>query len=198
MKKIFVICASILAMYFVLSVLPLNNESDIYDDTVRLHVVANSDDEYDQNLKLFVKDRVLACVSDIVAGAVDADEAAKLIEASQDGIASAASAAVLEYGASQNVSVSFGLEDYPTRYYDDFALPAGEYRSLIVRLGNGDGKNWWCVLFPRLCTSVCVADKKQTCIEDGYSRDEYDMIRQGSGMKYKIRFRIVELFERLF
>lgn len=197
MKRLFAASAAVLIIYFVLSVLPLNNEMNIYDDTVRLHVVANSDGEYDQSLKLFVRDRVLDLVSRIVDGAADADEAANRIADAQCEVADAAIAAVRDYGAEQSVSVSFGLEDYPTRYYDGFSLPAGEYRSLIVTLGEGDGHNWWCVLFPRLCSSVCVADK-ETCLDDGYSEAEYDMISKESGLKYRIRFRIVELFEKLF
>lgn len=198
MKKLFILCASFLALYFVISVLPIYGEAKIYDETIRLHVIAESDSEYDQAMKLFVRDKVLEYVSDAVAESACMEDAENVISSSLDTIERLAEAAVTEYGETKNVDVTFDIEEYPTRYYDDFALPSGSYRSLIIRIGEGKGKNWWCVLFPRLCTDICKKDKEAICEADGYSEEQYKLINLGSGVKYRIRFRLLEILERLF
>ena len=117
---------------------------------VRLHVIAVSDDDAEQAVKLQVRDAVLAYLEPQLQGVTDVDAAQQLIAGDLDGIARAAQAAAGE----RPVRVALGPEHYPTRDYGTFALPAGVYTSLRVTLGAGAGHNWWCVIFPPLCAQA--------------------------------------------
>ena len=119
---------------------------------VRLHVIAVSDDDTEQAVKLQVRDAVLAYLELQLADVTDMDTARLRIADDLDGIARAAQAAAGE----RPVRVSLGPEHYPTRDYGTFALPAGVYTSLRVTLGAGEGHNWWCVIFPPLCAQAAL------------------------------------------
>ncbi len=120
--------------------------------TVRLHVIANSDEAADQAQKLRVRDGVLACVSGLTADCETADDARECIAAHLPEIAEAAQRVLA--GSGYDVTVSLGPETYGTRDYASFSLPAGTYPSLRVQIGEAAGKNWWCVVFPTLCTAA--------------------------------------------
>lgn len=197
MKILNCICICVLVAFLIISVFPSNGEEGIYTQTVRLHVIAQSDSEYDQALKLHVRDTILDKSGDLFDSSTDYEIACNKISDNLENIQEIAELAVKEYGADQSVSVDFGYEEYPVRHYEDFSLPAGEYMSLRITLGEGEGKNWWCVLFPRLCTSVCVSDMHDTCVEDGYSEEQYNLVKRDTGVKYKIRFKILEILNEL-
>lgn len=157
---------------------------------VRLHVVAVSDDETEQAVKLRVRDGVLEYLTPKLAGAESADAALEVIEDSLDGIRTAAEAV----SEGRRVTVTLGREAYPTREYGDFALPAGTYNSLRVVLGDGGGHNWWCVVFPPLCLAAA---------EDAGTADSaaMEMLPDGSAELitgedggYVLKFRLLELW----
>ena len=125
-------------------------ESKLYSDVIRLHVIANSDSETDQQLKLAVRDAILENSRVLFAGE-DIDEAARIVGASEPELLAIAGRVLDEYGAEYGARVVFGEEEYPTREYGGRIFPAGRYLSLRVILGKGEGQNWWCVLFPPLC-----------------------------------------------
>ena len=154
---------------------------------MRLHVVAVSDSEEEQALKLNVRDAVIDYLSPILKDAENAEEAKKLIKDSIDGIAHAAQGAA----EGRKVTVSLGRERYPTRAYEGFSLPAGEYESLRVVLGEGKGHNWWCIVFPPLCLSAAEAEQVQSVM----SREDFGLITEDEG--YTLKFRIVELWGEL-
>ena len=157
------------------------------ENIVRLHVIANSNDEADQAVKLRVRDAVLEYLAPRLDGATDAEAARELIAANTDGIANAAKSAA----EGRTVRVTLGRERYPTRRYDGFALPAGEYESLRVILGEGEGHNWWCVAFPPLCTGAVTEDELRAAMET----EDYGIISEQDG--YLLKFRIIELWESL-
>lgn len=156
-------------------------------DLVRLHVVAVSDDGAEQQVKLRVRDSVLAYLAPKMQNAKDAGEAADIISASIGGITDAAKAAA----GPRAVTVTLSEEYYPTRQYQGFALPAGKYRSLRVVLGAGEGHNWWCVVFPPLCLSAA----EEPAVRDAMTDEEYGIVTGGDG--YALKFRLLELWGEL-
>ena len=152
---------------------------------VRLHVIAASDSAADQAEKLAVRDAVLRCLTPKLRHAESASEARQIILRAWPLIRRAAAGAT-----KQPVRTDFGTEHYPTRDYGAFALPAGDYLSLRVMLGAGEGKNWWCVVFPPLCTQEALSpDAAETL-----SRQDRALITRADG-EYEIRFRILELWD---
>ncbi len=187
------LCALVAAT--VLTYFPVRGEEKIYGDVIRLHVIAASDSEADQSLKLEVRDAVLDEITSYPAPK-DKAEAAGAIEAHRDDIKRRAEDVLRAAGSTDEVEVYFDRETYPVRYYEDFALPAGEYSSLRVVIGEGEGRNWWCVLFPPVCTSA--AKSEDDFIEAGFTGDEYRLIEKNRGAKYKVRFKILEILADVF
>lgn len=161
-------------------------QSAISDQLLRLHVLAVDDSEAEQALKLRVRDAVLGYLEPELADVADRDEARERIEARLDEIAEAA-AAVSE---GRSVTVTLGRESYPLRQYEGFRLPAGEYESLRVVLGEGKGHNWWCVVFPPICLTAADAGRVQSVMNG----EDYAIISE-DGCEY--RFRIVEFWGEL-
>lgn len=158
---------------------------------VRLHVIADSDDEYEQALKLRVRDSVLECLTPLLAGAEDAGEARDIIARSLPEVRRAAEGAA----EGRAVAVELSREGYPTREYGAVTLPAGVYDSLRVTLGAGEGRNWWCVVYPPLCTAAA-CELEETARSSGLTADDVSLMT-GDGTGYVLRFRSLELWERL-
>lgn len=159
-------------------------QTEISDSLVRLHVIAASDEEAEQALKLRVRDAVLAYLAPKLEDAPDRDAAKEMLGADLDGIREAAESAA----EGRAVTVTLSRERYPLRQYEGFALPAGEYESLRVVLGEGEGHNWWCVVFPPLCLSAAEGEKLQSVM----GREDYGILTEEEG--YALRFRILELW----
>lgn len=154
---------------------------------VRLHVIAASDEDAAQAEKLQVRDAVLAYLEPQLADVTDIDAAQDIIAANLDGIEQAARTVTPEA-----VTVTLGPERYPTRAYETFSLPAGEYTSLRVTLGAGEGHNWWCVIFPPLCVESALSDRAVETLSD----DDVKLITE-DGDGYVLRFRVLELWGKL-
>lgn len=196
MKVLLNMSASVLAASVLLSVFPSGEECAIYDDVIRLHVIAASDSEEDQALKLKVRDAVLDCVEEALSGCGSYEEALTTVTAMEDEIAAAAESCVAENGGTASVHVSLGREDYPRRDYGSATLPAGTYTSLRVILDEGEGQNWWCVLFPTVCVRFADAGEAEY-VAAGFTPREYQLI-SGGGTGWKIRFRVLEILSDLF
>ena len=162
-------------------------QSAISGSLIRLHVVAVSDDEAEQALKLEVRDAVLAYLAPRLEGTGDSAAARELISGELEGITKAAAAA----SEGREVTVTLGCESFPTRQYEGFTLPAGKYESLRVVLGAGRGHNWWCIVFPPLCLSAAEAEQVQSVM----SEDDFALVSESEG--YELRFRLVELWGEL-
>lgn len=172
------------------------SQAALADQVIRLHVLANSDSEADQALKLKVRDKVLGVAADyFVPGATLEETRATLTDHLAD-IAAAGAQQVAEEGYQYPVTVS--LEDnywFPTKQYTDFALPAGEYTALRVVIGEGAGQNWWCVLFPPLCLGSVSETAAQTALSDGFTQDQVSLIT-GEDEGYVVKFKAIELWEQ--
>lgn len=162
-------------------------QRDISSSLVRLHVIAASDETAEQELKLRVRDNVLEYLTPVLDNAESPEEAQRIINGELTSIKAAAEACA----GGRSVSVTLGQEYYPTREYEGFTLPAGQYQSLRVILGEGKGHNWWCVVFPPLCVSAAEQNKAL----DAMSEPERGLITEADG--YELRFRIVELWGEL-
>ncbi len=190
--------ASFLTAVSLLSILPVSGEHRIYDDVLRLHVIAESDSEEDQALKLRVRDAVLVYVSNEFADCTSFEEANAAAGEMLDEIQAAAEACVRKNGGDCSVTVELSPEKYPRRDYGSACLPAGVYQSLRITLGDGEGKNWWCVLFPTVCIRFAEgAADEDAYIAAGFTPEEYRIITGDSG-EWKIKFRILEILSDLF
>lgn len=206
MKKLLAAAVSILLIFALVPFLPTVSDLSLYENVIRLHILANSNTAEDQALKLYVRDRILEHIDSLVIDAKNKSEAEENIISSLDEIKDAAKEAVSDYGSDESVSVSLSNEEYPRRQYGFVTLPAGNYTSLRIMIGNAEGANWWCVLFPRLCTAPALknedpsenADIKEEFIEAGFTPSQYKLITESENKKYIIKFRIVELFKELF
>ncbi len=157
------------------------DQENLASQMIRLHVVANSDSPADQAEKLQLRDRTLGLLAPLLGGCADRDEALETILDHQ-----------AELEALGDVTVHAGTEYYPTRRYGGFSLPAGEYLSLRLVIGEGKGQNWWCVVFPPLCTEALAGSAQEDAFLtlDG---DDRALITQ-DGPVYELRFRVVELW----
>ena len=176
----------------IMPILPLQGEEEIYSDTLRLHVLANSDSEEDQALKLKVRDRVLEVLGAKLENVKAKEEAVKVIEENKELIEYTVRNEIADQGYNYSSSVTLTKEEYPVKEYNGVKLPGGEYLSLRVLIGKAEGKNWWCVLFPALCTSTSKPENKLK--EAGFTTEQIKILTKGDSPKYVLRFKILELF----
>lgn len=188
MKKILLPTVCVLVLTLILAVFPTEAEGAIYDDTIRLHILANSDSDEDQALKIAVRDAVLLKHGEELGSCRTKCEAAKKVSELLPKIRKTAEETVRKNGYTYTVNIRMGEEYYPTRRYEGFTLPAGTYLSLIIELGDADGQNWWCVMYPPLCVGASVEDAAVS-----YSGEELRLIR-GEGVR--VKFKALELFSR--
>ena len=195
-KRILTLAIFAAILLLVVGLLPVHGEEEIYDKMVRLHVLANSDSEEDQAVKLKVRDAILALTVPLLQNCETKEEAVALLEENQTLFVEAAKAILQEEGFDDTVSIEMGLEDYPTRTYDSLCFPAGEYISMRVSLGTGEGQNWWCCLFPPLCLGAATVrdeDAEDACISVGFTPTQYKIITESDKPVYRARFKILEL-----
>ena len=185
---VFILCAA------VCDILPIHGEEKIYESVVRLHVLANSDSDEDQALKLKVRDAILAYVSPRVIDSSSREDAMRIINDEMDEIEKIAQSTVYNHGYDYDVDVTLTLEEYPTRNYEAMSFPSGAYVSLRVLIGEAEGQNWWCVLFPPLCLSTATEQSanEEAFIAVGLNSDQYKIITESDDVKYQLRFKLLE------
>lgn len=164
----------------------------LHDELLRLHVVGASDSKEDQDVKLLVRDAVLQSLQNGLEDLTDLEAAYDYVAGMLPKVEAAANQCLAAAGFDDTVSVSLTEEAFPTRQYDTFSLPAGVYKALRVVIGEGEGKNWWCVVFPQLCMGTD-ADFVETASVAGLS-DELTGTLEGD---CEIRFWLLEKFGEL-
>ena len=192
MKFLTVFCSLVLCLCMLCSFLPTEAETEIVSDTIRLHVIANSDDVSDQMIKLAVRDVILEKLGSVISPAKEKGDAERLIIENIDAFRDAANEALAETGADMTSTVVFSTEYYPEKRYDGYTLPAGNYLSLQIKIGDAAGKNWWCVLYPQL--SLGAAKSCEGAVKTGFSSDQMQILTGGDKLQYKLKFKILELF----
>ena len=193
-KKLLTVFLSLSAIFIFIGIMPVHGENEIYDSVVRLHVLANSDSEEDQALKLKVRDSVLELTGTLLENSTSSDEAEKILAENLEEIKAKASATIEAEGFDYSVEIVLGNEDYPTRDYGELCFPSGKYTSLRILIGDAEGQNWWCVLFPPLCMSAATKEREDA-IQVGFTGEEYKIITDTDKGEYKLRFKILEVIE---
>ncbi len=186
---------TVLIVTMLLAALPTDAEGEIYKDTLRLHIIANSDEAEDQELKLRVRDFILNEYGTQLKEGKNVTEAEEKVSRLLPEIESAVRDRLRQWGYDYSVTASLSEEWYDTREYEDFSLPAGYYSSLRVIIGEGEGKNWWCVMYPPLCMEMATENAPA---DDGvidYTKEELLLIKSG---KYNVKFKILEELSKVF
>lgn len=172
-------------------------QQGLADRVIRLHVIANSDSDADQTLKLQVRDRVLAEAEHLFLPNATLEQTATALQGALGDLAAAGAEVVGEAGYGYSVTASLeGDVWFPTKQYTDFAFPAGEYTALRLVIGDGGGKNWWCVVFPPLCLGSVSETTTQTALAGGFSEEQVSLIT-GEDEGYVVKFKAIELLEGL-
>ena len=179
---------------FLLIAFPAEGEEAVYADTLRLHILAASDDTADQEAKLCVRDALLAEYGEAFRACTDKRSAEAYVEAHREDIQKTAEAALAARGYDHAVSISLDREWFDTRVYDDITLPAGSYTSLRVVLGEGRGQNFWCILYPALCVAPALGEEVDPLAE-AYDESAYLLVTRDG---YAVKFRALEIFSSLF
>ena len=183
------------ALFLIFGALALQTQTQLADRVVRLHVLANSDSEEDQALKLLVRDAVLDRAEALLTQSDDRAEAEALLREHLTDFEQVAEAVITAEGYDYPVSVELEDTQFPTKEYDGFTLPAGEYLALRVLIGAAEGQNWWCVVFPPLCTTAA-AEVPAAALEGGLSEEQVGLITE-ENTGYVLKFKAVEWWEQL-
>ncbi|WP_153972846.1 stage II sporulation protein R [Romboutsia faecis] len=184
----------------------IDNISESYKEKlIRFHVIANSDTEEDQELKLKVRDKVISYLQPKLENSSSIEESEKIITNEYDNLQEISRETILDNGYDYDVKVGIEYSNFPTKQYSNVVLPAGEYKALKVVIGEGKGKNWWCVMFPPLCfvdeengvIDKSTDDKLQSVLDE----EEYKLIttkNKEEGNVVKFKFKIVEVVKDIF
>ena len=188
MKKLLAVCALFLGIFIVFVSF---SASEFRDGFIRLHILAESDGDQDQAIKLELRDLVLNEYSEKLSDCGNIDDAKSNISSLTTEIKEFCNVKLREMSVDYTADVVFEKEYYPNRVYENISLPAGTYSSLKIVLGKGEGQNWWCVLFPPLCLDA--AKGEEAYIAAGLSKDDYQIIKNDRTAKYQLKFKIFEV-----
>jgi stage II sporulation protein R len=195
-KRILTLSVLAAILLLLVGLLPVHGEEEIYNKVVRLHVLANSNSEEDQAVKLEVRDAILEVTVPLLQDCQTREEAVFRLEENRTLLTDTAQSVLRARGFEDSVHIEMGLENYPTRTYDSLCFPAGEYISMRVSLGKGEGQNWWCCLFPPLCLGAATVGEdvaEDACISVGFTPTQYKIITESDKPVYRARFKILEL-----
>ena len=202
----FITCAAVIIALITFLFFSLKSEDfdtdPVYASVFRLHIRANSNSKEDQATKLAVRDALLPFTSELFADCNGLSDAVKIAKNKSGAIVSHINSTLSAIGADYGARISVGKEEFPERNYGGKIYPAGEYTALIVELGEGEGENWWCVLFPSLCLSAVRGEEES--IEASLTPEQYRTITESGereasapAPKYRLKFRFLELIEEL-
>jgi len=192
-----------LLFYIIFSAFSYSNAvfNNISDSVFRLHVIANSNSEEDQNLKYEIRDALIDYMNKITINSNSKDMAITLANDNKNEFYKIAKNIVDKYDLNYDVKIEIGNFYFPTKHYGDISLPAGNYDALKVEIGEAKGENWWCVMFPPLCfvdvSSGIVPEESKNIMQDNLSSEEYTVISNSDDTNYKLKFKIIELFQKL-
>lgn len=179
----------------------INLKSNISDNVLRLHIVGASNSEYDQQIKLKVRDRIIEDFSDLFSNCTSKQDAAKTANALKSQIEASANDELLKNGYDSLAVSTVEQCKFPTKVYGGIALPGGEYTALNIKIGDAEGKNWWCVMYPPLClsgSSVIASENSMQILKNSLSDEEYRLICENNAPDIKIKFKIAEMLGRYF
>lgn len=173
----------------------LADKEKLHDEVIRLHVVGASNSMEDQTIKLQVRDAIIVSLQQALEDATDIEQAKSYILDHLPQIEAAANAVLQELGSEDIAVVSFMEEAFPVRDYDTFSLPSGVYNSLRITIGDGNGKNWWCVVFPSLCFQASSTGVEDVAAGAGFSDELSNTVTRQEG--YQIRFYFLDMLGKI-
>lgn len=175
-------------------------QKEIASQILRFHVVANSDSVIDQSLKLVIKDTLTNALKPELKSAHNLDDARRIIEHNLSNLESLSNQVIKEHGFSYDTKASITKGYFPLKVYGDLSLPPGEYEAIRIELGEANGQNWWCIMYPPLCfvdsTYSVVPDSSKEQLKELLSEEEYDSIFTKKDLKIKIRLKLFSFFQR--
>lgn len=174
--------------------------SDISNSVFRLHVIANSDSDADQNLKYKVRDSLLDYMNSLCTNIASKENAIAIVRNHKKDFENIALEVIHQEGFNYPVNINIGNFEFPTKSYGDISLPSGMYDALRVEIGNATGQNWWCVMFPSLCfidiSSGVVEDDSKSLLKDNLSEESYTIVSEKSNSVVKFKFKLLEFFSK--
>lgn len=172
--------------------------TDISNSVFRLHVLANSDSKKDQDLKYKVRDSLLNYMNSICNNCSNKEEAINLVEENKNNFKQIALDTIHNEGYNYDVNINIGNFEFPTKTYGDISLPAGFYDALRVEIGEAQGQNWWCVMFPPLCfvdvSSGIVPDESKEVLNENLTDEEFSIVSDTSSKNIQFKFKLLEFF----
>lgn len=189
-------CLLAIAVFLAIGTALERQQQALAGQLIRLHVVANSDSAQDQSIKQHVRDAILQEAEVIMAPAESQAEAKALLRQQLEYLEDTANRTLSELGCQAGASVSLKRELFGTRTYETFSLPGGYYDALRVEIGSGEGKNWWCVVYPQLCSAAAVEDTAAVAAMGGLSQEQVSIVT-GETPEYQFKFKTLELLEDL-
>lgn len=184
----------------------IDNISENYKEKlIRFHVIANSDSDEDQELKLKVRDAIIQYLQPKLINSSSVDESEKIIKSEYEQLEKISKNIINENGYSYDVKIGIEYANFPTKQYSNIVLPAGEYKALRIVIGEGQGKNWWCVMFPPLCfvdeESGVIDKETDKRLKEVLTKEEYELITQKDQTqtnRVQVKFKTVEILDKLF
>ena len=172
--------------------------TDIANSVFRLHVIANSDSDIDQNLKYIVRDNLLEYMNSLCVNCTSKEEAITIANAHIEEFKQIALTTIKDEGFDYSVNISIGNFEFPIKHYGDISLPSGYYDALKVEIGEAKGQNWWCVMFPPLCfvdsSSGIVPEESKEDLENVLTDEEFSIISDNEqNPTFKLKFKILEI-----
>ena len=189
------VCLCLLIAASVWTATLLCDRQRLNEELIRLHVVAASDSEEDQRIKLRVRDAILESIREDLEQVKDVETAKAYLRDNLQKIEAVANGVLAKEGTEDSATVSLCREAFDIRRYDTFSLPAGVYEALRVTIGEGSGKNWWCVAFPNLCIGATTAEFEAVAAGAGFSETLSETLEGEEG--YRIRFYLLDLLGRV-
>ncbi|WP_330694424.1 stage II sporulation protein R [Intestinibacter bartlettii] len=178
---------------------------DYKDKLIRFHVIANSDSDKDQKLKLKVRDEVISYLQPKLENSNSIEESEKIIKNEYKALENISKKVISKNGYNYTVKVGLEYSNFPAKQYSSVVLPAGKYKALRIIIGEGKGKNWWCVMFPPLCfvddQNGIIDEKTDKKLKEVLTEEEYDLIMAKNKSEVKnleFKFKITEVFQNIF
>ena len=178
---------------------------DYKDKLIRFHVIANSDSDKDQKLKLKVRDEVISYLQPKLENSNSIEESEKIIKNEYKTLENISKKVISKNGYNYTVKVGLEYSNFPAKQYSSVVLPAGKYKALRIIIGEGKGKNWWCVMFPPLCfvddQNGIIDEKTDNKLKEVLTEEEYDLIMAKNKSEVKnleFKFKITEVFQNIF
>lgn len=198
-KKIFIILFLFIFYFIFYSFSYSYSVSNNLEDTLfRLHVIANSDSKEDQDLKIYIRDKVVTYLKNFSFN--NKKELIEFLNSHQSELQQIIDSAIAEQGYQYTASFEIGNSYYPQKKYENIILPSGYYDGLKIKIGKAEGKNWWCVLFPPMClidSSTCELSEESEIILENTLSNESNSLVSSNESNYKFKFKLVDFINNL-